>query len=300
MSTDPRTARVLELRGVVKRFGRVAALDGLDLHVDAGEVVGVLGPNGAGKTTAIRCLLGLLRATAGTVTVFGMDAWREAPAVHRRLAYVPGETALWPRLTGGQTLDLLGRLHGGHDEPYRRRLVERFALDEGKRVGDYSRGNRQKVALVAAFMVRPDLLVLDEPTSGLDPLMDEVFREELAAAKARGQAALLSSHVLSEVDATADRVVMVRDGRAVSEGDLEDLRALASLRVEAQFPQGVPDLAGLPGIGDVHRADGRVTLLLTGPPGPVLERLATAEPTRLTCREASLEELFGALYAGRG
>jgi ABC-2 type transport system ATP-binding protein len=284
---------------VVKRFGDVAALDGLDLHVDAGEVVGLLGPNGAGKTTAIRVLLGLLRADGGTVTAFGLDVWRRAPAAHRRLAYVPGETALWGRLTGGQTLDLLGRLHGEVDVPYRRRLVERFALDEGRRVAAYSKGNRQKVALIAAFMVRPELLVLDEPTSGLDPLMDAVFREELAAAKARGQAALLSSHVLGEVDATADRVVMLRDGKVLSEGGLGELRALAALRVEARFRDTVPDLRGVPGVDGLQVEGATVRLLLSGPPGPALAALAAAGPERLVCREPSLEELFGARYGQR-
>lgn len=295
----PGTTPHVALRGVVKRFGTAVALDGLDLEVQPGEVVGLLGPNGAGKTTTLRCLLGLVRPDAGTVEVFGLDAWRRAPEAHRRLAYVPGETALWPRLTGAQTLDLLGRLHGGEDADLRRRLVRRFALDEHRRVGEYSKGNRQKVALIAALMVRPDLIVLDEPTSGLDPLMDEVFREELAAARARGQAALLSSHVLSEVEATADRIVMLREGRTISEGVLSRLRSVAALRVEARFDGGpVPDVAGLDGVSDLHDdGDGRLRLLLTGSPGEVLGRLAAAHPSRLTCREPSLEELFGAVYA---
>jgi ABC-2 type transport system ATP-binding protein len=216
---------VVEVQGLVKTFGRTRALDGLDLAVTAGEVHGFLGPNGAGKSTTIRILLGLMRATAGQVRLFGADPWREAPRLHRRLAYVPGDVSLWPNLSGGETIDLLLRMRGIDPATSRKAaMVERFRLDLTKAGRAYSKGNRQKVALVAAFAADVDLLILDEPTSGLDPLMEQVFRDCVAEHTARGATVLLSSHILSEVERLADRVTIIRDGRAVESGSLAQLR----------------------------------------------------------------------------
>lgn len=217
---------MIEVHGLVKTFGQVRALDGLDLSVAPGEVHGFLGPNGAGKSTTIRVLLGLMRASGGTATLFGGDPWREAPALHRRLAYVPGDVSLWPNLSGGETVDLLLRMRGiDPAASYKPALVERFQLDLTKKGRAYSKGNRQKVALVAAFAADVELLVLDEPTSGLDPLMEQVFKDCLAEHKARGASVLLSSHILSEVETLADRITIIRAGRTVESGTLAELRA---------------------------------------------------------------------------
>jgi ABC-2 type transport system ATP-binding protein len=217
----------IEIAGLVKTFGRARALDGLDLTVAAGEVHGFLGPNGAGKSTTIRVLLGLLRKDAGEVKLLGGDPWKETADLHRRLAYVPGDVSLWPNLTGGETIDLLLRMRGVTSDPERRQLLlERFQLDPTKRGRAYSKGNRQKVALVAAFSAPVELLLLDEPTSGLDPLMEQVFNQCLAEQKADGAAVLLSSHILSEVERLADRVTIIRNGKAVETGTLADLRHL--------------------------------------------------------------------------
>src|SRR6187551_2466880 len=222
----------ISVHGLVKTFGATKALDELDLTVSAGEVHGFLGPNGAGKSTTIRVLLGLLRADAGTVRLFGDDPWRDAAPLHRRLAYVPGDVSLWPNLTGGQVIDLLGRLRGGLDEERRRELLERFELDPTKKGRSYSKGNRQKVALVAALASDVELLVLDEPTSGLDPLMEEVFRSCVDEAREEGRTVLLSSHILAEVEALCDRVSIIRAGRTVETGTLADLRHLTETAVD--------------------------------------------------------------------
>lgn len=221
----------IEVTGLEKRFGRVRALDGLDLTVRAGEVAGFLGPNGSGKSTTIRVLLGLLRTSGGDARLFGGDPWRDAVALHRRLAYVPGDVSLWPNLSGGEAIDLLARFRGGRaatrDARYtarRAELIERFQLDPRKKSRTYSKGNRQKVALIAAFASDAELLVLDEPTSGLDPLMEKVFQDEIRAARDRGAAVLLSSHILSEVERLCDTVTIIRDGRTVEHGPLEQLR----------------------------------------------------------------------------
>ena len=230
----------IAVSGLRKRFGRTQALDGLDLTVEEGEVHGFLGPNGAGKTTTIRVLLGLLRADAGSATLLGGDPWRDAVQLHRRLAYVPGDVTLWPNLSGGEVIDLLGRLRGGLDPRRRDSLLERFDLDPRKRGRAYSKGNRQKVALIAALASDVELFILDEPTSGLDPLMEEVFREVITEeAKLRRRTVLLSSHILSEVEALCDRVSIIRRGRTVETGTLEQLRHLTRLSVSA-------DLARLP------------------------------------------------------
>jgi ABC-2 type transport system ATP-binding protein len=233
---------------LVKSFGATVALDRLDLTVRTGDVHGFLGPNGAGKTTAIRILLGLLRADAGTAEVLGGDPWRDATELHRRLAYVPGEVVLWPHLTGGEVIDLLGRMRGGYDPRRRARLIERFELDPTKKGRAYSKGNRQKVALIAALASDVELLLLDEPTAGLDPLMEAVFRDCINEERVNGRTVLLSSHLLSEVEALCDRISIIRRGRIVESGTLAELRHLTRTSIDAELatpPTGVAELAGV-------------------------------------------------------
>jgi ABC-2 type transport system ATP-binding protein len=282
--------------GLSKRFGDVEALAGLDLEVGAGEVFGYLGPNGAGKTTTIRLLLGLLRPTSGRAEIFGLDVQLDTVAAHRRLAYVGGETSLWPSLTGAETLHLLGRVQGRVDPAYRDELVERFAFDPAKKVRSYSKGNRQKLGLIAGLMSRADVLLLDEPTSGLDPLMEREFRRCVTEAKAAGQTVFLSSHILSEVEALCDRVAILRSGHLVEAGTLADLRHLSALSVEATFSSAPPDLSAVPGVTDVKVDGNRVSLQVHGSVEPLLERLTAARVTQLLSREPSLEELFLAQY----
>ena len=293
-------ASAIRTEGLSKRYGDVDALHLLDLEVPQGEVVGYLGPNGAGKTTTIRMLLGLVRPTSGRAEVFGIDCQRRAVEAHARLAYVSGEASLWPTLTGAETLHLLGRVQGRVDEAYRDELVERFDLDAGKKVRAYSKGNRQKVVLIAALMTRAELLVLDEPTAGLDPLMEQAFRHCIHEARERGQTVFLSSHVLSEVEALCDQVGILRDGRLVEMGTLSSLRHLSALTVEATFDGTVPDLSRVPGVTTVH-ADGSVARLqVQGSVEPLLQVLAVSGVQRLLCHEPSLEELFLAQYGDHG
>lgn len=282
--------------GLAKTFGTVHALEPLDLEVSAGEVLGYLGPNGAGKTTTIRLLLGLLRPTAGRAEIFGLDAERNTVAAHRRLAYVGGETSLWPSLTGEETLHLLGRIQGRVDPTYRDELIERFAFDPSKKVRSYSKGNRQKVGLIAGLMSRADLLILDEPTSGLDPLMEREFRHCVREAKAAGQTVFLSSHVLSEVEALADRVAILRAGRLVEVGTLAQMRHLAALSIEATFGSTPPDLSRVPGVSNIEVDGNQVRLQVRGSVEALLQRLTAAGVTQPLSREPSLEELFLAQY----
>jgi len=298
-------ATAIRTEGLTKRYGDVAALDHLDLEVAQGEVVGYLGPNGAGKTTTIRLLLGLSSPTEGRGEIFGLDCQRQPVEAHRRLAFVPGEANLWPSLTGAETLRLLGRAWGSGgsggrvDEAYRDELVARFDLDPSKKVRAYSKGNRQKVILIAALMTRADLLILDEPTSGLDPLMEQAFRRSVREARDRGQTVFLSSHILSEVEALCDRVGILRQGKLVELGTLAEMRHLAALTVEATFEGAVPDLSGVPGVSSVQ-ADGRVVRCqVRGPIAPLLKVLAAADVTELLSREPSLEQLFLAQYGAR-
>ncbi|GAA3674996.1 ABC transporter ATP-binding protein [Nonomuraea antimicrobica] len=248
----------IAVSGLVKTFGSARALDGLDLTVRAGEVHGFLGPNGAGKTTTIRVLLGLMRAGSGTVRLLGGDPWADAVALHRRLAYVPGDVELWPNLTGGEVIDVLGRLRDGLDRRRRDELIRRFELDPAKKARTYSKGNRQKVALVAAFAADVELLILDEPTSGLDPLMEVVFQQVVAEAKAAGRTVLLSSHILAQVENLADRITIVRDGRTVESGTLEELRHLSRTTIVAGTTSPVTGLDRLPGVHDPRTEDGGV------------------------------------------
>jgi ABC-2 type transport system ATP-binding protein len=289
-------APAIRTEGLSKRYGSLDALSDLNLEVAEGEIVGFLGPNGAGKTTTIRLLLGLARPTAGRAEIFGLDSQRDTVRAHRRVAYVPGEANLWPSLTGAETLHLLGRVHGRVDTAYRSTLIERFDLDPSKKVRAYSKGNRQKVLLIAALMCRPDLLLLDEPTSGLDPLMEQAFRHSIHEARAAGQSVFLSSHILSEVEALCDRVAILREGRLVEIGTLEQMRHLSALTVEALFDGAPPDLAGVPGVTHVVVDGLRVRLQVHGPIGPLLSALAGTGVRELLSREPSLEELFLAHY----
>jgi ABC-2 type transport system ATP-binding protein len=282
--------------GLQKRYGATLALDGLDLAIRAGEVYGYLGPNGAGKTTTIRLVLGLQRPTAGSVSVFGVDAWRDPVRAHRRVAFVAGEPMLWPSLTGLECLEFLARIRGGTDVSYRNALIERFAFEPDKRVRDYSKGNRQKIQLIAAFAARADLLVLDEPTSGLDPLMEEAFRETVAEARAAGQTVFLSSHILSEVEALCDRVGILRTGRLVEEGTLSELRHLSAHVVEATFPGPPPSVAAPEGVSITAKGETGLHFEVHGPVGPLLDRLAGTGVISLVSREPTLEELFLAHY----
>ncbi len=289
-------AELIETRGLSKRYGSTLALDRLDLGVGAGEVFGFLGPNGAGKTTTIRLLLGVIRPSAGTARIFGLHAWDEAIQIHRRLSYVPSDLSLWPSLTGGQTLEFLGRLHGRIDAALREQLIERFEFDPSVKVRAYSRGNRQKIGIIAAFMTRPDVLVLDEPTAGLDPLMEMVFRDCVREARDRDQTVFLSSHLLSEVEALCDRVGILRAGRLTDLATLDDLRRLAATTVEAVFDGPVPDISAVPGVESVQAAGGRLRCEVRGPVGPLVDALAGSPLTSLVSREASLEESFLAYY----
>lgn len=284
------------ITSLTKRFGSVVAINDLDLELQPGEVFGFLGPNGAGKTTTIRIVLGLLRASSGSVRVFGFDSWHDAALAHRHLAYVPGETSLWPELTGVETLHALGALRGGFDTPLVTTLIERLDFDPSKRVRSYSKGNRQKLVLVAALASRAPLLVLDEPSNGLDPLMEKVFRETLMEAKANGQTMFLSSHILSEVEAVCDRVGIIRAGTLVETGTLHDLRHLSAVTIEATFSGPVPDLSSIDGISGLSVTGTTLRCHVTGTIAPIITHIAAAQPVRLISTEPSLEELFLAHY----
>jgi ABC-2 type transport system ATP-binding protein len=295
--TQPGTGRTaVRTERLAKTYGSFPALRPLDLEVAAGEVLGYLGPNGAGKTTTIRLLLGLVRPSGGRAEIFGIDCVRHRVESHRRLAYVAGEASLWPTLTGAETLHLLGRVHGRVDPAYRDELVERFALDPSRKVRTYSRGNRQKLVLIAALMTRADLLLLDEPTSGLDPLMEQAFRQCVREARGRGQTVFLSSHILGEVEALCDRVAILRRGELVELGTLAEMRHLSALEVEATFDGVVPDLAGLPGVRAVRVEGDVLRCQVQGPIGPLLRVVGDAGVRGFTSREPSLEELFLAHY----
>jgi ABC-2 type transport system ATP-binding protein len=284
--------------GLSKRYGDTLALDQLDLTVTEGEVYGYLGPNGAGKTTTIRLLLGLHRPTAGRAELFGVDAWRDPVVAHRRVAYVAGEPFLWPSLTSAETFEFLARLGAGTDVAYRDVLVERFQLDPDKKIRALSKGNRQKVQLIAALAARADLLLLDEPTSGLDPLMEMAFRESVKEAKARGQTVFLSSHILSEVEALCDRVGILRAGKLVDQGTLQELRHLGVQTVEVTFTDGAPTLGPLPGVHVSSAGANALRFEVSGGIGPLVAALAQHPVATLTSREPSLEEIFLHHYDG--
>ena len=284
---------VLEMSGVVKRFGSVNALDGLDLTVARGEVHGFLGPNGSGKTTTLRLALGMLRSSGGSMTVLGLDPWRDTARIHRRLAYVPGDVSLWPNLTGGEVIDLLGRLQGGQDRDRRDALLETFDLDPTKKARSYSKGNRQKVALIAALATDADFFLLDEPTSGLDPLKEEAFRECVRQLRDDGRTVLLSSHILSEAEALSDRVSIIRDGRVVESGRLSELRHLTRTSITAELTTVPEGMDQIPGIHDLVVHDRRVSVQVE-PMGlaPLMQALTDAGLESLTSQPPTLEELF--------
>ncbi|GLZ01433.1 ABC transporter ATP-binding protein [Actinoplanes sp. NBRC 103695] len=284
----------IDADGLIKRFGRATALNGLDLRVRTGEVHGFLGPNGAGKTTTIRVLLGLMRPDGGAATLLGGDPWRDATALHRRLAYVPGDVTLWPTLSGGEVIDLLGRLRGGIDVKRRDALLERFELDPRKKGRAYSKGNRQKVALVAALSSDVEMLILDEPTSGLDPLMEEVFREVIREEKQRGdRTVLLSSHILSEVEALCDRVTIIREGRAVETGTLDEMRHLTRTSIRAELAGPPNGLGSLTGVHNLSVDGDRVTFEVeTDALDQALRALVQVGVRNLVSRPPTLEELF--------
>ena len=296
--TEVRAAPPILAEGLTKRYGSTLALDGLDLTVAPGEVYGYLGPNGAGKTTTIRLLLGLHRPSAGSASLFGVDAWRDPVAAHRRVVYVAGEPFLWPALTSDETFAYLARLHGSTDRSYRDLLVKRFQLDTRKKVRALSKGNRQKVQLVAAFATRADLLILDEPTSGLDPLMEIAFRETAREAKERGQTIFLSSHMLSEVEAVCDRVGILRAGRLVDEGTLAELRHLSAQTVDVVFAGEPPTIDGLRGVQVERTGPNALRFEVSGSPQALLAALGRHPIVSVTSREPSLEEIFLHHYDG--
>ena len=287
---------VLRTDGLTKRYRSLTALDALDLEVKKGEVLAYLGPNGAGKTTTIRLLLGLIKPTAGRAEIFGLDVQEKKVEVHRRIAYVPGEAMLWPNLTGAETLHLLAKVHGATDIPYRNMLIERFQFTPNKKIRTYSKGNKQKINLIAAFATRADFLILDEPTAGLDPLMEQAFRECVLEAKANGQTVFLSSHILSEAEALCDRVAILRAGKLAEVGTLEQMRHLSALTVEATYQGKPPRVDHIKGVSNVKVTGHHLSCQVQGPIDELLGILVAAHPQTLLSREPSLEELFLSLY----
>jgi ABC-2 type transport system ATP-binding protein len=291
---------IIQTEKLTKSYGSHRGIIEVDLEVEKGEVFGFLGPNGAGKTTTIRVLLDLIRPTSGHATVFGLDSRRDAVAIHRRLGYLPGEFALYDKLTGGQTLEYFGNLHGGVDRAYQRSLVERFELDPSRRYREYSKGNKQKVGLVAALQHRPDLLVLDEPTSGLDPLVQQTFFEVMREAVGEGRTVFLSSHVLSEAEKMCDRVGIIREGRLIKVARVDALHDMATHEVELRFTETVPaaEFEQLAGVSNVNAEDHVLRMHVSGPIAPVVKEAARFQLADFVSREPSLEETFLALYGG--
>ena len=292
----------LEICNVVKRFGKFTALKGINLQVKEGEVFAYIGPNGAGKSTTIRILLGILKANEGTARVFGMDAWKDAVEIHRRIAYVPGDVNLWPNLTGGEVIDLFVRLRGKHDETLRKRLLTDFNLDPTKKCRTYSKGNRQKVALVAAFASNVDFYILDEPTSGLDPLMEQVFQSCVLEQKNKGKGVFLSSHIMSEVERLCDRVGIIRDGEVVQTGTLDELRHLTRYVMSVTTEKPIEGLDTRPGIYDITKtADNSVQFHVdTERMGEVINHINSFGIKKLESNPPSLEELFMQHYGKTG
>lgn len=291
----------LETVGLKKKFGKFTALNGINLKVSEGEVFGFIGPNGAGKTTAIRVLLGILQATEGSVKVFGKDAWKDAVEIHKRIAYVPGDVNLWANLTGGEVIDLFVSLRGRHDKERREKLIKMFDLDPSKKCRTYSKGNRQKVALVAAFASDADLYILDEPTSGLDPLMEQVFQECVMEQKAAGKGIFLSSHILSEVERLCDRVGIIREGNLVETGTLAELRHLTRINMNIETKNPITGLENIKGVHDIHkRGDGFTFQVDTSELGNVVAYISGFGVTKLESTPPTLEDLFMKHYNSNG
>ena len=294
----PRAKPVIATRGLTKHYGRVRGIENLDLQVNAGEVFGFLGPNGAGKSTTINLLMGFRRASSGQARVFGHDPFTQAPQVHRRLGFTPGELSLYEHLTSRQLFEYLGRLRGQIDWDYTRQLTERFRLDPTRKIKTLSKGNKQKVGLIQAWLHRPDLLILDEPTSGLDPLMQHEFAELVREARAEGRTVFLSSHVMAEVEQICDRAAIIRDGRLVSIEEISELHRRSLRHLEVQFVTRVPKdvLRGIPGVRDIHVDQHTLRATVAGSMDAVLKRLTKHRIKNLTSEHASLEELFFELY----
>lgn len=292
---------LLRVRGLTKKFGAFTALDGVNLEVGSGEVFGFIGPNGAGKSTTIRVLLGILRATSGEAQLFGMDAWRDAVDIHKRIAYVPGDVNLWPNLTGGEVIDLFVKLRGGNNKSKREALVQKFDLDPTKKCRTYSKGNRQKVALIAAFSSDADLYILDEPTSGLDPLMENVFQECIMEIKAQGKSVLLSSHILSEVERLCDKVGIIRQGKIIESGTLQELRHLTRTHIKVETKQAVPALDRIGGIYELVEKGAEMSFQIdTEHMDNVIRHLSQFGIVKLECSPPTLEDLFIRHYEGAG
>jgi len=289
---------VIKTEGLTKRYGNFTALDQLDLTVHKGEILGYLGPNGAGKTTTIRLLLGLVKASEGRATIFEKAADTSAAEIHARIAYVPGDTNYWPNMTGAETLRLLATIHGSSDGAYEAELIKKFDFDPNKKVRSYSKGNRQKIALIAALATRADLLIFDEPTSGLDPVMAKIFRDEVRAAKKARQTVFLSSHMLEEVEELCDRVAVLREGKLVELGTLDELRHLSALTVEAVFRKTPPDVSRIKNVSNIEVDGKRLRCNVNGSIDELLMAVAGAKPISFLSRKPSLEELFLALYDG--
>lgn len=289
---------VLETKDLKKRFGKTQALAGVDIRVKKGEVFGFIGPNGAGKSTTIRCLLGIIKANSGVARIFGKDAWKDAVSIHRDIAYVPGDVSLWPNLTGGEVIDLFLRLRRVHRQHYRDDLITRFDFDPTKKCGTYSKGNRQKVALIAAFSADAKLYILDEPTSGLDPLMELLFRECIAEVKNRGASVLLSSHILSEVEHLCDRISIIRQGRIIDSGTLKEMRHLTRNKMSVEALAPLAGIEKLPGVYNVSSNKGLVQFDMdNNQTATVLKFLADKKVTHLVANPPTLEELFMSHYA---
>ena len=291
-------AAIIETKGLTKQYGKTTALDHLDLTVEKGEILGYLGPNGAGKTTTIRLLLGLIKPSGGEALLFGQPASHDPAELHKKIAYVPGETSYWPGLTGAETLRFLANIHGSIDDDYQAELIKRFEFDPNKKVRNYSKGNRQKIALIAAFASRAELLIFDEPTSGLDPVMAKVFRDEVRAAKNAGQTVFLSSHMLEEVEELCDRVAVLREGTLVELGTLDELRHLSALTVETAFNKTPPDISHVKNVSNIEITGNRLRCNVNGSIDELLMTVAKAKPLSFLSRKPSLEELFLALYDG--
>lgn len=291
---------VLEVRNLTKKFGKFTALDGINLEVRSGEVFGFIGPNGAGKSTTIRIILGILKATAGEVNVFGKDAWKDAVEIHKRIAYVPGDVNLWPNLTGGEVIDLFVKLRGTNNKTKREELIEKFNLDPTKKCRTYSKGNRQKVALIAAFSSDADLYILDEPTSGLDPLMEQVFQQCVMDVKSRGKSVLLSSHILSEVEKLCDRVGIIRQGKIIETGTLNELRHLTRTQILVETKQTISSLHELKGVHEIKATEQGLSFQVdTEELDNVFKYISQFGIVKLESAPPTLEDLFMRYYEGK-